>query len=1080
MPEHATETSAIAWLRPEPDACWGWDAACEVIVWKDGTTLLFREELAQIVERLMPAKVPPAGLLFLLLAAAKGKIPPTHWSDGDKAESLHFLTMLAQLPQNLLSGVPAKTHLIEYFTGGLPGIPPHQAAAVLADLREGLPLLHLLRESSGPPMLGLYLRWLNPALCSMDIDALRHRLETGFDAAPGPAGLEPIAAQVAQLLGELKQDAEFAGLVQLVRDLMAALSLPHALAAPDLNALGGLSDISNRGPLHRLLTSELAHDHDVLAMRLALNEALYLKNEPPAAAPLSELVILLDAGIRLWGTPRIFATAAALALLAKVPKRQAARTFRAQPGGAVAADLTRKAELTKHLGALELNDHPAAALEQLAHAQDAEQAIDLVVITHERTLTDSTFRLPTALPEDTHIYLVGVNREGDIAMFLATPQGLRPLKQAKLDLGRLLPTSAPVVLDKNARFPAIFSQEPFPFLLVPPDLIADLNLTTNDYGAGVNQTGTVWYWSLTRIGARQLRARPLPGTPVLFEHDETAGCLVLLKYEPTKLHLLRWFGQPLAPVEVSTIEDVPSKPKSTFRRHGLLYLLYENKTDIIDLATGEILARTPSNSSYAKIGEGFYRRFPNEIGSLGWNGRELVWEPLRMRPPVPGREVLNVFQRQGLEGPWYIDSAGDIHQTCTPYGSLHVKMPAGTTPEVSSDGHVLWIPTEGGMGVFQSLKGDVPRSPRPSKGPRWKQRVPAPQWSIRTKFTHVALETSGHIALRSQKGSWARIELNQKQTAFIFYAMATEAAPHESARVGFKSIPSPPETDYTLAEATWPGSGSRIILDSRGMLHLQSGDVRIPEVSLVLAESNSLPAWSSDGLTVGPAILRGPLRRRRCGQKNRRGDPIVYPGVPMNALPLRLVPAAVSKRPASAWMISGRDPARWLREITRWGVDESQLALYLIPTSAVDLSPYALLVVLPPNMSTPVAPSGTPYGTLAGTVYLPVDAAILPAVSEPELLKLNRFAVLLLHPALGPIGFDQKDRLSVADLIAPLLRREVDWETAQPGLSVQPHLLSISIRLPTSLEELFSSSSTDIGPTRFLSAKSHWEKIQRS
>jgi hypothetical protein len=162
-------------------------------------------------------------------------------------------------------------------------------------------------------------------------------------------------------------------------------------------------------------------------------------------------------------------------------------------------------------------------------------------------------------------------------------------------------------------------------------------------------------------------------------------------------------------------------------------------------------------------------------------------------------------------------------------------------------------------------------------------------------------------------------------------------------------------------------------------------------------------------------------------------------------------------------MISGGDAARWLGEITRWRVDESRLALYLVPTSAIDLSPCALFVIVSGGVTMQVAPSATPYGTLAGAVYLPVDAAILPAVSEPELLKLNRFAILLLHPALGPIGFDEKDRLAVADLISPLPRREEDWETAQPGLSVQPRLLSISIRLPTSLEELFSQSSTDIG-----------------
>ena len=39
------------------------------------------------------------------------------------------------------------------------------------------------------------------------------------------------------------------------------------------------SDISNRGPLDRLLLSESAHDDLTLAVRIALNEALYLRRE---------------------------------------------------------------------------------------------------------------------------------------------------------------------------------------------------------------------------------------------------------------------------------------------------------------------------------------------------------------------------------------------------------------------------------------------------------------------------------------------------------------------------------------------------------------------------------------------------------------------------------------------------------------------------------------------------------------------------------------------------------------------------------------------------------------------------------
>lgn len=853
MLETETEASAMAWLRPEADACWSWDPTCEVILWHDGSTLLFREELGQIIERLLPAKVPNAGLIFLLLAAVKGKLP-TSPGHPESQDCFARLSTLAQLPQELLSGVRAKTHLIEYFTEGLSCLTPAKATAVLHVLREGLPLLPLSLNASGPPLLAVHLRQLEPTLRGMEVETLRHRLETGMDIAPKPAELESTAAQVIQLLQELRQDSEFAGLAQLVMDLTAALSLPRALASPDLSAPMGLSDISNRGPIHRLLTSELAHDDDMLAMRLALNEALYLKNEPPASTPLAELVLLIDSGIRLWGTPRIFATACALALLAKSPKQQVACTFRAQLTGAAPIELTRKPGLTRHLAALELNEHPGVALKYLIPPADDCHPIDLAVITHENALEDSSFCLPTDLPENAHVYLIAINREGDVSMFLATKQGHRLLKQAKLDLSHLLPGKARTVLDPHARFPAIFSRDPFPFLLVPPDLLAPLNLATKDYCAGVNQTGTIWYWKSTKQGARQIPAPPLPGTPILFAHDGTAHCLVLLKYTSEKLHLLIQSDDPFAGPGVRIIDNAPGKPKSTFRRNGLLYVLYEQLVDVIDLTTGQTVVRAPLPGALEQIGDGFYRKFPKEIGSLGWNGRELAWESLRIIPTH--NDILAVFQRKGLEGPWLLDTVGNIKQTCKPYKYHKISFPEGAVPEVSPDGHEIRMTfPDGKSKVFKIKDGQTELGPYRPTG-IWPKRIAAPHWSIRTNFTHIACQPVGHLVLRSGKGRWVRIQLNDRGTSLMFVPL-DEQQVEVFERVAFKAIPSPPETDYTLMEATWPSSGSRAILDSRGMLHLQSGRIQIPEVTLVLAESNSLPAWSSNGTIIGPSFFLG-------------------------------------------------------------------------------------------------------------------------------------------------------------------------------------------------------------------------------
>ena len=50
-----------------------------------------------------------------------------------------------------------------------------------------------------------------------------------------------------------------------------------------------------------------------------MNEALYLRRETPPSNPPKHRAVLLDSGVRLWGVPRVFATAVGMAL-AEAPR----------------------------------------------------------------------------------------------------------------------------------------------------------------------------------------------------------------------------------------------------------------------------------------------------------------------------------------------------------------------------------------------------------------------------------------------------------------------------------------------------------------------------------------------------------------------------------------------------------------------------------------------------------------------------------------------------------------------------------------------------------------------------------------
>src|ERR1043166_8603110 len=66
---------AIDYLRAPANGLWRWAEDGAVLVWRDGTTIAFREEIVRILEWLAPNGLPSFGAIVFLLAAGRGKVP---------------------------------------------------------------------------------------------------------------------------------------------------------------------------------------------------------------------------------------------------------------------------------------------------------------------------------------------------------------------------------------------------------------------------------------------------------------------------------------------------------------------------------------------------------------------------------------------------------------------------------------------------------------------------------------------------------------------------------------------------------------------------------------------------------------------------------------------------------------------------------------------------------------------------------------------------------------------------------------------------------------------------------------------
>ncbi|MFO1513669.1 MAG: hypothetical protein U1F83_12250 [Verrucomicrobiota bacterium] len=319
----------VDYLRAPANGLWRWAEDGTVLIWRDGSTIAFREEIAQILDWLAPNGLPSFGAIVFLLAACRGKVPsvedivaessaplpPKMGADAAllvsarrqlKAQLEFALAQLAkvgQLPSELNTGLKARCVLAEAVFEPARAERHVEARAVLRGLHEPMSDAEL-SDTELPSVKGSYLRQIHIVAEGLKLhtaESLALRLRTGLDALPPAVEVDlPTAERARRLIEELSRDREIGAVARAARELMAAVRLPRRLGEREQLAIGGVSDITNRGPLDRLLLSELAHDDLTLSVRVALNEALYLRREPPMREPPGTLALLLDSGVRPW------------------------------------------------------------------------------------------------------------------------------------------------------------------------------------------------------------------------------------------------------------------------------------------------------------------------------------------------------------------------------------------------------------------------------------------------------------------------------------------------------------------------------------------------------------------------------------------------------------------------------------------------------------------------------------------------------------------------------------------------------------------------------------------------------------
>lgn len=927
--------TAIRYLSTPTGAFWCWAEEGRVVTWKHGTVITFREELGSILHRLASGGLPVLDAVLLLIAALRDGWQGESQSVRDRHKKLsylfHDLDRIHNLPSDLSYSIEAKQDLAEAVFETVPRvIPPEVARLVCEILIQGMVrsiyfIPNLTKLQGGrvqtTEALVCELREFSWSLERTTADSLKLRKQTGLDEVPLPADVivpaEPAAIRA--LLQKLAFDEELSGIARIARQLSAVFQLPRAITDSDEMPMGGISDISNRGTLDRLLLSELAHDDLTLATRVALNEALYLRRETPPSPPPRRRHVLIDSGLRMWGLPRFFATGVLLSLASTGAEGSSLLAYRATDDHVEPVDLTSTNGLIQHLAALNTELHPGESLGEFTQRIVEEgEAGDVVIITTETAIADPDFQRALSELSIAPIYLATVNREGEFELWAKGTRGTKHVTSLKLDLEDLLkrparskPATEALVDSKiDSNLPFFFHADPIPFRL-PVQITSDRRkeqvwsvrlpegrhpVRTANPAPTSSVSPMYGVMALTRdrrimlidesySGGRQIATGVPFGTVLWSGSSEDFRVVHVLIHRATEpaLYLLD-INLILNRVTVTrrmeskflATSGAGSKVQGATCQAGVLFVVYSSTVEVFDLESGNLFDQVRLDADLTWNGSRFFTSSKGEWHAMSYSSSRICFEKVPLRGPELSGIILRMFDRLGHDGPFGVHLRGSIANLSnqTEWEFTDLGRPQVKVIEISGNGERVLIEQDTEKPTYQGKIQRTRRvihldSHRVEVDPNdqfstWSLRFPSlAMWDLKNFRTW---ETLLHRVIRIAVSEDGNLTLLLK-TSTTWQFSATANGLKLVRRTGLVNLRQTavfepvhhPNVGLSLTMARWK-DGSRAFIDSRGLLVLQSSDTMIPEAAFVLAESD-VAVWTSHARLSGSAFFLGPTYR---------------------------------------------------------------------------------------------------------------------------------------------------------------------------------------------------------------------------
>ncbi len=760
---------------------WRWGEQGNVIEWKDGLTIAYRDELIFILKRVSNYGLPSLGTILLLLTACRdnydeSRVMGTLWG------------MLNTIPE--AEGDPSQ-EVLEYHLHQAQKF-LHTVSGIRKELKRRQRSMHLLDTVFEQPDFRISSSNLGDAVDELDsgrldsliiaegeaitrrrfkadltslgtaaqkyptTESLELRLSTGLDALPTPAEMPVPEPSSADLLDQLSKDPQTEGIARLAKRIMAALSIPmHSQGSGD-HSYGGITDITNRGSYDKLLLSELAQDDQLLTARLINNEALYLRREEPPDNPIRQRTLLIDTTLKMWGLPRVFALSAALACAQTTRHHELIEIYALGGEDYTEADLAVKAGVTRFLELLHPDLHCGKALEAAIAALPAEQQNEYIFITDEVSLSNPAFQASLAATRESLSFMITVSRDGNLQLYEYIKGKTRLLSKARLDLNELV--FAPAA---NHQWPVAHGQprtgEPFE----PPAFIA--------------QSSAPLLFPVVRVKMDDERLFRITQSSLL-AINETQRVLYISEKKKAAYEVLNYIEKGSYAIGYDKLHD--------------LYILVANyQRNLLKLYTIDLL-------SLKKV------VMARDLSGLAQYPKSAIFSGIEVMIDCRDGSFLYNCKQQTIKGP------GEH-----PYDRFS----------------------------FARKEPVFSQSPRP------------PELNDLLHFDNSMFKVR-QLYVLDQKlviGNYTLEPRGFSKDIYIGENAAKKTGEAYSTEKGTLYRPFQNKA-IKCAVRVWE-DGSRAVIDSRGLLHLQSSDKTLPEITIVLTTGSPTACWASNGNVTGNA-----------------------------------------------------------------------------------------------------------------------------------------------------------------------------------------------------------------------------------